>query len=96
MRETNDRNIKTVKTAWALNVNAADGGYKPVKMQSSKYLLLILKHVIMKTIDKSYYNRLNKAINTKVEIEFYSCVKRLSAMRGISLKRAYWVLLSEF
>ena len=50
----------------------------------------------MKAIDKGYYNRLNKAINAKVEIEFYSCVKRLSAMREISLKRAYWVLLSEF
>ena len=49
----------------------------------------------MKTIDKGYYNRLNKAINAKVEIEFYSCVKRLSSMRGISLKRAYWIL-SEF
>ena len=50
----------------------------------------------MKTIDKGYYNRLNKAISAKVEIDFYSCVKRLSAMREISLKRAYWVLLSEF
>ena len=50
----------------------------------------------MKAIDKCYYNSLNKAINAIVEIEFYSCVKRLAYMRGISLKRAYWVLLSEF
>ena len=45
MREANGIKAKTVKTAWALNVNAADGGYKPVKMQSSKYWLLILKHI---------------------------------------------------
>ena len=49
----------------------------------------------MNAIDKCYYNRLNKAINAKVEIDFYSCVKRLSVMRGISIKRAYWIL-SEF
>ena len=64
-------------------------GYKPLTQSN-------IINKIMKTIDKGYYNSLNKAINTKVEIEFYSCVKRLSAMRGISLKRAYWVLLSEF
>ena len=64
-------------------------GYKPLTQSN-------IINKIMKTIEKGYYNSLNKAINAKVEIEFYSCVKRLSVMREISLKRAYWVLLSEF
>lgn len=50
----------------------------------------------MKTIDGRYYTSLNNAINKKSAIDFYYCVKRLSSIRGISLKRAYWLLSSEF
>ena len=50
----------------------------------------------MKATDERYYTSLNKAINLKSKIGFYSCVKRLSIIRGISLKRAYWLFLKEY
>ena len=50
---------------------------------------------VMNTIDERYYTSLNKAINVKSRIDFYSCVKKLSAMRKISIKRAYWILVTE-
>lgn len=50
----------------------------------------------MKAIDKCYYTNLNKAISAKSRIDFYSCVKKISLIRGISLKRAYWILSSEY
>ena len=50
----------------------------------------------MKTIDDRYYKSLNKAINLKSGINFYYCVKKLSIIRKISLKRAYWIFLKEY